>query len=85
MQFNTSIPNMCPEGQHIHATLSMTILNYIEKIMVPFFIKFAFLKNEIKATEWNCVIILKTPLLAFLLKSLSVLHFINLVFCKIKN
>lgn len=45
MQLNTSIPNMCPEGQHIHATLSMTILNYIEKIMVPFFIKFAFLKN----------------------------------------
>lgn len=51
----------------------------------PFFIKFAFFKNEIKATEWNCVTILKTPLLAFLLKSLSVLHFINLVFCKIKN
>lgn len=45
MQLNTSIPNMCPEGQHVHATLSMTILNYIEKIMVPFFHKVCFFKK----------------------------------------
>lgn len=54
--------------------------------MVPFFQKVCFLKkNEIKATESGCVTILKTPLFAFSLKRPSVLHFINLVFRKIKN
>lgn len=63
----------------------MVILNYIEKIMVFFFIKFVFLKNEIYVIEWNCVVILKMLLFVFFLKSFLVFYFINLVFCKIKN